>query len=192
MYRSKNENLNKQVFDSIKDNVAPNNKNEANNTWKMFRLSDVYYDNIEYYSSKLNESLVIGIGNILSKTIFFTDSVSDNKINYYIREILEKYGIKYHDIFVTQYKKCSDDNINNNLLKLEFDIIKPKFVLSFEHLKGFIPQGVKSDIRFLNKEKLIQSINMDSEKDVDINLLKSLKQELWNSGLKEFIKNSKE
>ena len=189
MYRLNNTQKISEFKHFLKDNIAVNDKDEANLIWHYYNKMNAILDLNTYCRKKSKEVIQVGFGNILSDVVIILKSVEDKKYLDFFRMMMSNLNIDFHEVYFTFLDKSSDFSLNNDVLNTEIDILKPQYIITFDYIDAFIIND-DIDILGLDSEDFKKMIELNEQKDLDEKTKKELfniKTTMWHQ-LKPYMK----
>lgn len=189
MYRLNNTQKISEFKHFLKDNIAVNDKDEANLIWHYYNKMNAILDLNTYCRKKSKAIIQVGFGNILSDVVIILKSVEDKKYLDFFRMMMSNLDIDFHEVYFTFLDKSSDFSLNNEVLNKEIDILKPKHIITFDYIDAFIIND-DIDILGLDSEDFKKMIELNEQKDLDEKTKKELfniKTDMWHQ-LKPYMK----
>lgn len=180
MYRNKDK-------ESLKKFSSHINKHEVSKetAWNLYYKNCCLFDLWDFARAKVNCTVNIGYGNILSDVLVVLESKDQiDRLNF-ISGIADTVGKNLSDLYVTFYNKTDNMKLNNILFNKEISLIEPNTIVCFDDLKL---DKNKAYILTLPTLKVKKAIEMISNKELDYNnpeLLGKLKRVLRGSTINE-------
>lgn len=189
MYRSSNNAENKEYLDFLKDNVAIEDKSEANKSWNYYQRTNYILDLNDYLRASTKENIEIGFGNVLSGVVFVLDTINNKDAMTFLRGLFKKLNMEYYDVYFTSLNKSSNSILNTDVLNKELKTINPKVVICYDNVAGAL--NINSEMHVINSNEfnyMLSKMNdMDNLSQEEKENLQTVKNKVW-SELKHMIK----
>lgn len=159
----------------------------ARSSYKYFVINDYINRLNDYLRNATKEIVQIGSGNVLSNGIIVIDDMNDKNVIDFLREIFKKVNVKCYDFYITSANKSSNAQLNRQVLQKEFQVIKPKVIVTFSNISGIDTCG--AEVHSINYDYLkcylaYRDKTLSAE---DQNKLNKIKNYIW-SNLKHIFK----